>query len=90
MGVLPDAGHRRLAPAYGFAPRSRRRRTAYGLGAAWLALAPGPAQAEDLPSWNDTAPKKAIVKALDEAQAKGWTVVDMKNDWKLIYPFEKK
>ena len=28
-------------------------------------------------------------KALDEAQAKGWTVVDMKNDWKIIYPFEK-
>jgi phosphoglycolate phosphatase-like HAD superfamily hydrolase len=28
-------------------------------------------------------------KALDEAQAKGWTVVDMKNDWKVIHPFEK-
>ena len=26
-------------------------------------------------------------KGLDEAQAKGWTVVDMKNDWKRIYPF---
>ena len=25
-------------------------------------------------------------KALDEAQAKGWTVVDMKNDWKVICP----
>ena len=24
-------------------------------------------------------------KALDEAQAKGWTVVDMKHDWKVIY-----
>jgi hypothetical protein len=29
-------------------------------------------------------------KGLDEAGAKGWTVVDMKNDWKIIYPFEKK
>jgi phosphoserine phosphatase len=29
-------------------------------------------------------------KALDEALAKGWTVVDMKNDWKVVYPFEKK
>ena len=29
-------------------------------------------------------------KALDEAQAKGWTVVDMKDDWKVIFPFEKK
>jgi phosphoglycolate phosphatase-like HAD superfamily hydrolase len=25
-------------------------------------------------------------KALDEAAAKGWTVVDMKNDWKTIFP----
>ena len=25
-------------------------------------------------------------KALDEAQAKGWTVVDMKKDWRTIYP----
>jgi len=29
-------------------------------------------------------------KALDEAQAKGWTVVDMKNDWKIIFPFERR
>jgi phosphoserine phosphatase len=29
-------------------------------------------------------------KGLDEAKAKGWTVVDMKNDWKVIYPFEKR
>jgi len=27
-------------------------------------------------------------KGLDEAAEKGWTVVDMKNDWKVIYPFE--
>jgi len=25
-------------------------------------------------------------KALDEANQKGWTVVDMKNDWKVIFP----
>jgi hypothetical protein len=29
-------------------------------------------------------------KGLDEALAKGWTIVDMKRDWKLIYPFEGK
>jgi hypothetical protein len=29
-------------------------------------------------------------KGLDEAKAKGWTVVDMKNDWKIIYPYEKR
>jgi phosphoserine phosphatase len=28
-------------------------------------------------------------QGLDEAQSKGWTVVDMKNDWKKIFPFEK-
>jgi hypothetical protein len=29
-------------------------------------------------------------KGLDEAQAKGWTVVDMKRDWKVVFPFERK
>lgn len=28
-------------------------------------------------------------KGLDEAHEKGWTIVDMKNDWKRIYPWEK-
>lgn len=27
-------------------------------------------------------------KGLDEALAKGWTIIDMKKDWKVIYPFE--
>jgi hypothetical protein len=25
-------------------------------------------------------------KALDEARAKGWTVIDMKQDWKTVFP----
>lgn len=29
-------------------------------------------------------------KGLDEAKEKGWTVVDMKKDWQIIYPFELK
>jgi len=28
-------------------------------------------------------------KALDQAAAKDWTVVDMKRDWKTVFPFEK-
>ena len=28
-------------------------------------------------------------KGLDIAAAKGWTVADMKRDWKVVYPFEK-
>lgn len=27
-------------------------------------------------------------KGLDEANEKGWTVIDMKTDWKVVYPFE--
>ena len=29
-------------------------------------------------------------KGLDEARQKGWTIIDMKQDWKVIFPFEKK
>jgi phosphoglycolate phosphatase-like HAD superfamily hydrolase len=29
-------------------------------------------------------------KGLDDAPKNGWLVVDMKNDWNVIYPFEKK
>lgn len=28
-------------------------------------------------------------KALDEGRAKGWTIVDMKNDWKTVFPPER-
>lgn len=27
-------------------------------------------------------------KGLDEANEKGWTVIDMEKDWKVVYPFE--
>lgn len=27
-------------------------------------------------------------KGLDQANEKGWTVIDMKNDWKVVFPFE--
>ncbi|NJN43152.1 MAG: haloacid dehalogenase-like hydrolase, partial [Flammeovirgaceae bacterium] len=29
-------------------------------------------------------------KGLNEASEKGWAIIDMKNDWKVIYPFETK
>ena len=28
-------------------------------------------------------------KALDEATARGWTIVDMKRDWRRVFPFDK-
>ncbi len=36
----------------------------------------------------DRGPPLVLDKALDEAKAKGWTVVDMKRDWKKVYAFE--
>jgi phosphoglycolate phosphatase-like HAD superfamily hydrolase len=36
----------------------------------------------------DVSPLGTLGKALTEAKAKGWTVVDMKQDWKCVYPFE--
>ena len=29
-----------------------------------------------------------LARALDDANAKGWTVVDMKADWKKVFAFE--
>jgi phosphoserine phosphatase len=29
-------------------------------------------------------------QGLDEAQAKGWTIVDMQQDWKVVYAFEQR
>ncbi len=31
----------------------------------------------------------ALIRALDESSARGWTVVDIQRDWKVIYPFQK-
>jgi phosphoglycolate phosphatase-like HAD superfamily hydrolase len=36
----------------------------------------------------DVSPLGTLDKALVEAEAKGWTVVDMKQDWNCVYPFE--
>jgi len=37
-----------------------------------------------------TRQQRITATALVDAGAKGWTVVDMKADWKVIYPFQKK
>jgi hypothetical protein len=37
----------------------------------------------------DREPVGGLEKTLDEAIARGWTVVDMKTDWKRVFPFEK-
>ena len=41
-------------------------------------------------AYDRNSPFGRLDKALDEAHAKGWTVVDMKNDWKTVFPFGSK
>ena len=41
-------------------------------------------------AYDRNSPVGRLDKAWDEAVRRGWTVVDMKNDWKVIYPFEMK
>jgi len=40
----------------------------------------------------DAKPKSSgkLVNALKEAPQRGWTVVSMKDDWKVVFPFEKR
>ena len=39
-------------------------------------------------AYDRTASTGRLDKGLDEAAARGWTVVDMKQDWKRVFPFE--
>jgi len=41
-------------------------------------------------AYDRNASMGGLDKGLDEAQAKGWTVVDMKQDWKVIYAHERR
>jgi len=38
-------------------------------------------------AYDRQSPIGQLDKALDEAQRRGWTVVDMKKDWKRVFPF---
>jgi hypothetical protein len=40
-------------------------------------------------AYDRKSPVGRLDKALDEALAEGWTVVNMKTDWKVIHPFER-
>jgi len=40
-------------------------------------------------SYDRKSPIGRLDKALDEAPKRGWVIVEMKQDWKVIYPFEK-
>jgi len=63
----------------------------------WTAAGPGPrfclyvhhTDAEREYAYDRASHIGRLDKGLDEAAAKGWTVVDMKNDWKTIFPKEE-
>ena len=57
---------------------------------ACLALLVHHTDAEREWAYDRTSHVGRLDKALDEARKKGWIVVDMKNDWKIIYAYEKK
>ena len=62
--------------------------TAAGSGARFMGLVRH-TDAEREWAYDRTSSIGRLDKALDEAQAKGWTVVDMKKDWKRVFAFEK-
>jgi len=62
--------------------------TAAGSGISFMGLVHH-TDAEREWAYDRTSHIGTLDKALDEALAKGWTVVDMKKDWKVIFPFEK-
>ena len=45
---------------------------------------------KEYPEWEFAYDRESHVgqldKALAEAETNGWTVVDMKNEWKVVYP----
>ena len=61
--------------------------TAAGAGARFIGIVHH-TDAEREWAYDRTSHIGKLDKALDEATAKGWTVVDMKKDWKRVFPFE--
>lgn len=39
-------------------------------------------------AYDRNSPVGRLNKGLDEAEAKGWTLIDMKKDWKIVYPYQ--
>ena len=63
----------------------------------WTAAGPGPRlmllihHTDAVREWayDRTSHTGRLDIALDEAKSNGWTIVDMKKDWKVIFPFER-
>jgi len=63
---------------------------AKGVGGVRFALLVHHTDAEREWAYDRNSSVGRLDKALDVARAEGWTVVDMKNDWKQIFPFGSK
>jgi len=61
--------------------------TAAGAGARFMALVHHTDAVREY-AYDRDSPIGHLDKAWDEAIRRKWLVVDMKNDWKVIYPFE--
>ena len=63
----------------------------------WTTAGPGPrlglivhhTDADREWAYDRKSPVGRLDKALDDAPKNGWIVLDMKKDWKVIYPFQK-
>jgi len=64
----------------------------------WTAAGPGPRfmgivhHTDSVREWayDRTSSFGRLDIALDEARTKGWTLVDMRDDWKIVFPFDTK
>jgi len=90
VGINEHIGRRPIA-AFGNSNGDREmlQWTTAGKGAR-LALLVHHTDAEREWAYDRTSAIGRLDKALDETQARGWTVVSMKDDWKRIFPFGAK
>ncbi|MGB6192283.1 MAG: HAD family hydrolase, partial [Terracidiphilus sp.] len=86
VGIAQHIGHRPIA-AFGNSDGDLQmlQYTAGGEGARLMLLVHH-TDAEREYAYDRNSSMGRLDKALDEANAKGWTVVDMKTDWKAIFP----
>ena len=63
--------------------------TAAGSGARFMGLVHHTDAVREY-AYDRTSPVGRLDKAWDEAVRRKWTIVDMKSDWKVIYPFERR
>jgi hypothetical protein len=61
--------------------------TAGGSGARFMGLVHH-TDAEREWAYDRSSPVGRLDKAWDEATRRGWTIVDMKRDWKKVFPFD--